>query len=93
MTSHHTTSLNTILYHITLYLRYGKHLEDTGFITLLLKSGVPLNNVGVGADCVLDPSLKYNTYGNPAKYILMIVTHAVLHRIVQQVGDVHRSSL
>ena len=73
--------------------RYGKHLEDTGFMTLLLKSGVPLNNVGVGADCVLDPSLKYNAYGNPAKYILMIVTHTVLQRIVQQVCCVQGCSL
>jgi hypothetical protein len=54
---------------------------------------VPLNNVGVGADCVLDPSLKYNTYGNPAKYILMIVTHEVLQRTVREVCDVQEFSL
>ena len=63
-------------------------MEDIGFITLLLKSGVPLNNVGVGADCALDPSLKYNTYGNPTKYILLVTTHTVLEKFVQQVRHV-----
>ena len=73
------------LHHITSHYRYGKQSEDIGFITLLLKSGVPLKNVGVGADCALDPSLKCNTYGNPAKYILLITTHTVLEKFVQQV--------